>query len=225
MVSHEMHERLRGSKSLLTLCQIKIKPDFPFLADEIVEPHPDMNIKVAAFTVSEKSSNSWLSSSFYSAAPRSPDRRYVNQSPLSLSYDQSTHMDTLTVDTCVRRDGIIRSLSVPSSCTCKCHSQTRDTTSDSGAVRFVLSQEKLIEASHTKLDQIQKLLEDVTDPVNVLCDSLHINNGIRELDEKLTHMLRSIECLKHLTYEDHLNDIPGMSNDKLLFYHILLIVI
>ena len=35
-----MHARLRGSKSLLTL----IKPDFPTLADEIAQPHPDMNI-------------------------------------------------------------------------------------------------------------------------------------------------------------------------------------
>ena len=52
-----MHARLRGSKSLLTLYQIIIKPDFPSLADEIAEAHPDMNIKVAAFTVSEKSSN------------------------------------------------------------------------------------------------------------------------------------------------------------------------
>ena len=51
-----MHARLRGSKSVLTL-YLYIKPDFPFLADEIAEPHPDMNIKVAAFTVSEKSSN------------------------------------------------------------------------------------------------------------------------------------------------------------------------
>ena len=34
-----------------------IKPDFPSLGDEKAEPHPDMNIKVAAFTVSEKSSN------------------------------------------------------------------------------------------------------------------------------------------------------------------------
>ena len=34
-----------------------IKPDFPSLADEIAEPHPDMNINVAAFTVSEKSCN------------------------------------------------------------------------------------------------------------------------------------------------------------------------
>ena len=52
-----MHARLRGPKSRLTLYQIIIKPDFPFLADEIAEPRPDMNIKVAAFTVSEKSSN------------------------------------------------------------------------------------------------------------------------------------------------------------------------
>ena len=33
------------------------KPDFPSLADEIAQPHTDMNIQVAAFTVSEKSSN------------------------------------------------------------------------------------------------------------------------------------------------------------------------
>ena len=34
-----------------------MKPDFPSLADEVAEPHPDMNIKVAAFTVSEKPNN------------------------------------------------------------------------------------------------------------------------------------------------------------------------
>ena len=50
-----MHARLRGSKSLLTIYQIK--PDFPSLADVIAEPHPDMNVGVAPFTVSEKSSN------------------------------------------------------------------------------------------------------------------------------------------------------------------------
>ena len=42
-----MPARLRGSKSLLTLYQII----------NTAEPHPDMNIKVVAFTVSEKSSN------------------------------------------------------------------------------------------------------------------------------------------------------------------------
>ena len=34
-----------------------MEPDFPCLADELAEPLPDMNTKVAAFTVSEKSSN------------------------------------------------------------------------------------------------------------------------------------------------------------------------
>ena len=54
---HEIHARLCGSKSLLTLYQIINRPDFPSLADEIAEPRPDMNIKVAAFTESEKSIN------------------------------------------------------------------------------------------------------------------------------------------------------------------------
>ena len=49
-----MHARLRGSKSLLTLLPNYIKPDFPSLADAIAEPCPYMNIKNAAFTVSEK---------------------------------------------------------------------------------------------------------------------------------------------------------------------------
>ena len=34
-----------------------MKPDFPSSADEIAKPRPDMNIKVAAFEVSEKSIN------------------------------------------------------------------------------------------------------------------------------------------------------------------------
>ena len=36
-----------------------MEPDFPCLADEIAEPLPDKNIKFAAFTVNEKSSNSY----------------------------------------------------------------------------------------------------------------------------------------------------------------------
>ena len=54
-----MHARLRGSKRLLNLYQIIKKTDFPSLADEIAEPRPDMNIKVAAFTESEKSINTF----------------------------------------------------------------------------------------------------------------------------------------------------------------------
>ena len=38
-----------------------MKPELPSLADEIAEPSPDMNIKVAAFTVSEKSINKSIS--------------------------------------------------------------------------------------------------------------------------------------------------------------------
>ena len=59
-----MHARLRGPKSLLTLkClpNYKFQPDFSSLADEIAEQRPDMNIKVADFTVSEKSSNTYHS--------------------------------------------------------------------------------------------------------------------------------------------------------------------
>ena len=47
-----MHSCLHGQKAKLS-----IKPNFPSLADELAEPRPDMNIKVAAFTVSEKSIN------------------------------------------------------------------------------------------------------------------------------------------------------------------------
>ena len=56
-----MRARWRGSKSLFTLYQIINRSDFPSLADEIAEPHPDMSIKVAAFTVSEKSSTTLVS--------------------------------------------------------------------------------------------------------------------------------------------------------------------
>ena len=48
-----MHARLRGPSNFLYLHQM-INKKFPSLGDEIAEPHPDLNIKVAAFTVSEK---------------------------------------------------------------------------------------------------------------------------------------------------------------------------
>ena len=46
-----------AQNAYLLFTKLKIKPDFPSSADEIAEQHPDMNIKVAALTVSEKSSN------------------------------------------------------------------------------------------------------------------------------------------------------------------------
>ena len=60
-----MHACLRGPNYLLILHQIINRTWFSCLADEIAEPRPDMNIKVAAFTVSEKSINNtvyWLCS-------------------------------------------------------------------------------------------------------------------------------------------------------------------
>ena len=53
-----MYACLRGPNNLLKLfTKLKIKPDFPSLGDVKSKPRPDMNIKVAAFTVSEKSIN------------------------------------------------------------------------------------------------------------------------------------------------------------------------
>ena len=46
-----------AQKAYKLFIKLQIKPDFPSFADEIAEPRPDMNIKVAAFTVSEKSIN------------------------------------------------------------------------------------------------------------------------------------------------------------------------
>ena len=54
-----MHARLRGPSNFLIL----IKPDFCCLADEIAEQRPYMNIKVTAFTVTEKSINNWSGNS------------------------------------------------------------------------------------------------------------------------------------------------------------------
>ena len=44
-----------AQKADLLFTKLWIKPVFPSLADEIAEPRPDMNIQVAAFTVSEDS--------------------------------------------------------------------------------------------------------------------------------------------------------------------------
>ena len=58
-----MHARLRGPSNLIILHQILIEPDFSCLAAEIGEQRPDINVKVTAFTVSEKSINTWSGNS------------------------------------------------------------------------------------------------------------------------------------------------------------------
>ena len=50
-----MYARLRAPNNLLFLHQIINRTDSPCLADVKAKPRPDLNIKVAAFTVSEKS--------------------------------------------------------------------------------------------------------------------------------------------------------------------------
>ena len=51
-----MHARLRSQNNLFILrIFINRTLNSPCLADEIAGPRPDVNIKVAAFTVSEKS--------------------------------------------------------------------------------------------------------------------------------------------------------------------------
>ena len=69
----------------------------------------------------------------------------------------------------------------------------------------------------SRLDQIQKLLEDVTDPVNVLCQCLKAEN-LKHLDEKMTFMLQSTEVLKHLSFKTSLDALPGMLYVKVFIY-------
>ena len=54
---HEKQASLSGPKSFLTLTKLQIKPDCPSLAAKIDEPRPYINIKDAAFTVSDKPIN------------------------------------------------------------------------------------------------------------------------------------------------------------------------
>ena len=54
-----MHARL-PKQLIYSSPNYKIEPDFSFLADEIAEPSPDMNVKVAAFTISLKSINNFV---------------------------------------------------------------------------------------------------------------------------------------------------------------------
>ena len=55
-----MHARVWAQPTYYSLPAYKKEPEFPFLADEIAEARPDMNIKVAAFIVNEKSINALL---------------------------------------------------------------------------------------------------------------------------------------------------------------------
>ncbi|XP_045214225.2 uncharacterized protein LOC123564593 isoform X2 [Mercenaria mercenaria] len=51
-----------------------------------------------------------------------------------------------------------------------------------------------------KLEYIRKILEDETDPEELLCQCLGIDKGVRHLDEKMTSMVQSVETLRHLSF-------------------------
>ena len=65
LIGHKYAHRKSGAFSL----DMSIEPDFFSLADETAEPRPDMNIKVAAFTVSEKSINISCSCLYHNYIP------------------------------------------------------------------------------------------------------------------------------------------------------------
>ena len=82
-----MHARLRGSKSLL-------EPELPCLVDEIADPRPGMNIKVAAFTVSEKSINIYQFTGWFTLQTSDNDRPWAAKRPPS-SQGEFVHYDFL----------------------------------------------------------------------------------------------------------------------------------
>ena len=60
----------------------------------------------------------------------------------------------------------------------------------------------------SKLDQIQRLLEGATDPVSILCQSLHAEND-RQLDDRMTAMLQPTEVLKNISRKPSRNSFSG----------------
>ena len=68
--------------------------------------------------------------------------------------------------------------------------------------------------SLSKLEQIRKLLEDETDPVNILCSCLNIPNSVGALDEKLTSMIQPTESLKDASFPTIALGKPGKAARK-----------
>lgn len=54
--------------------------------------------------------------------------------------------------------------------------------------------------TQSKLEQIRELLEDETDPLSVLCSCLNIPNNTKDLDAKLTSMIKPTESLKQASF-------------------------
>ena len=61
----------------------------------------------------------------------------------------------------------------------------------------------------SKLDQLQKLLSDVTDPIAILCQSLKIKDDVAHLDEKLSQMMISTDALGVISCQSVLESLSG----------------
>ena len=127
--------------------------------------------------------------------------RYINTPrSTSESSDKSDVRFSLSSSFPVIRDSLYES---PRSWT----GSDRDTLSESSTVKPSVTASPPGAAS--KLEEIRRLLEDVTDPVTVLCQCLKADN-LKQLDEKMTSMLESTEVLKHLSFKTSLDALSGM---------------
>ena len=64
-------------------------------------------------------------------------------------------------------------------------------------------------SSFSKLDQLYRLLEDVTDPVSILCQSLEVEDDVAHLDEKLSQMMESTDALGIISSQSVLDSVTG----------------
>lgn len=60
----------------------------------------------------------------------------------------------------------------------------------------------------SRLELLNRLLADVTDPIGILCHSLGVENDVMQLDDKLASLVQSTNVLKQLHYQP---DISSMS--------------
>ena len=176
----------------------ELQPDF-YLEDIELSGSDRDRVSV----VSSSSDSSPVSSKSFKTDDRGLPPRRKSSNAGYVNMDSAFSEKTETSD-------IKSTLPFTTPCTCTCHSYSGSdidllVPSSSTPSSRNVSQETL-----QKLDLIQRLLEDVTDPVSVLCQSLKVANDIKELDQKLTLMLKSTEALKQLSHENSLDFIPGM---------------
>lgn len=58
-------------------------------------------------------------------------------------------------------------------------------------------------------DKLHQLLEDVTDPVHILCQSLDVEANLAHLDDKLTQMTMSKDALNTISFQPQNVSVSG----------------